>query len=115
MSDNNTVYLSTKQHTVMVHIHLPRFFVFAYIARASIGFMAEKFDHVIAHGQHGEFGGLEDNGKDCVLYFHGPNADAIWAIIQPVLSRRLKGYKGFVRKKYGSEDDPNAYEQLTHW
>lgn len=51
----------------------------------------------------GEFDGneLAADGSDAVLYLYGPDADTLWAAVDPVLRRAPLGAGSYAIKRYG--------------
>lgn len=58
----------------------------------------------------GEFDGNELGGGECKLYMYGPDADRLFASIQPVLAKSVMVRGGYVVKRYGDARDPLAQE-----
>jgi hypothetical protein len=56
----------------------------------------------------GEFDGNELGGGECKLYMYGPDADRLFAAIQPVLARSVMVRGGYVIKRYGDASDTLA-------
>ena len=53
----------------------------------------------------GEFDGNEVGGGEVVLYMYGPDADALYAAIAPVLAVSPVAAKGVVTRRYGPPED----------
>ncbi|MET0132706.1 MAG: hypothetical protein ABW215_03845 [Kibdelosporangium sp.] len=60
----------------------------------------------------GEFDGNEFGGGKVVLYAYGPDADALFAVVEPIL-RSFPPRPADVRLRYGSADDLSAAETLV--
>ncbi|MET9611037.1 hypothetical protein ABZZ17_39155 [Streptomyces sp. NPDC006512] len=58
----------------------------------------------------GEFGGNEYGGGEVVLYAYGPDADALFAVMAPILND-LPFRLAHVVLRYGSVDAPSAAER----
>ena len=72
--------------------------------------LSDQLAEVIEEHEAGEFDGDEFGGGECVLFMYGPDADALFAAIEPLL-RALPLAKGaWVIKRYGDASDPNAKE-----
>lgn len=69
----------------------------------------EMFD-AIEQNDAGEFDGDEFGGGECVLFMYGPDADVLFATVEPILraSRWAKGAS--VLKRYGDVEDEHARE-----
>ncbi|MER5773754.1 hypothetical protein ABT144_05560 [Streptomyces sp. NPDC002039] len=57
----------------------------------------------------GEFDGNEYGGGEVVLYAYGPDADALFTVMAPILND-LPFRPAHVVLRYGSVDDPSAAE-----
>ncbi|MEV4999205.1 hypothetical protein [Streptomyces niveus] len=57
----------------------------------------------------GEFDGNEYGGGEVVLYAYGPDAEALFAVMAPILND-LQFRPAHVVLRYGSVDDPSAAE-----
>ena len=69
-----------------------------------------ELDEHIVRAQVGEMDGNEIGAGECTLFMYGPDADKLFAAIEPRLraSRMAKG--GTIVKRYGDSDDPHARE-----
>jgi hypothetical protein len=69
-----------------------------------------KLEERIERAQVGEMDGNEIGEGECTLFMYGPDADQLFAAIEPSLraSRLAKG--GTIVKRYGDQDDPHARE-----
>ncbi|WP_030303711.1 hypothetical protein [Streptomyces katrae] len=63
----------------------------------------------IEDAEVGEFDGNEYGGGEVALYAYGPDADALFAVMAPILSD-LPFRPAHVVLRYGSVDDPSAAE-----
>jgi len=63
----------------------------------------------------GEFDGDEFGGGECLLYLYGPDADALFAAIEPVLVRSPVAARGHAIKRYGEAQDPGARQVRVTW
>ncbi|MFD8981680.1 hypothetical protein [Streptomyces sp. NPDC059564] len=63
----------------------------------------------IEQAEVGEFDGNEYGGGEVVLYAYGPDADALFAVMAPIL-HDLPFRPAHVLLRYGSVDDPSAAE-----
>ncbi|MEU9804258.1 hypothetical protein [Streptomyces sp. NPDC051000] len=64
----------------------------------------------IDQAEVGEFDGNEYGGGEVVLFAYGPDADALFAVMAPVLND-LPFRPAHVLLRYGSVDDPSAAER----
>ncbi|MEN3377372.1 MAG: hypothetical protein V7604_2727 [Hyphomicrobiales bacterium] len=58
----------------------------------------------------GLFDGEEFGGGRCVLFMYGPDADRLFAVVEPVLKASRFMRSGFVIKRYGPAEDYSAVE-----
>jgi len=58
----------------------------------------------------GEFDGEESSEGRCVLYMYGPDADRLFAVVEPLLKAAPLARGGFAVKRYGDVKDHNAVE-----
>ncbi|WRZ87996.1 hypothetical protein OHB54_02310 [Streptomyces sp. NBC_01007] len=63
----------------------------------------------IGQADVGEFDGNEFGGGEVVLFAYGPDADALFAVMEPIL-QDLSFRPAHVILRYGSVDDPSAAE-----
>jgi hypothetical protein len=72
--------------------------------------LSDQLAEAIEGTEAGEFDGDEFGEGECVLYMYGPDADALFAAIEPLLrgSPLAKGAR--VVKRYGEAGDRNAKE-----
>lgn len=63
----------------------------------------------------GEFDGDEFGGGECLLYLYGPDADALFVAIEPVLVRSPVAARGYAIKRYGEAQDPGARQVRVTW
>lgn len=83
--------------------------------RGRIHQLSDRLERAIESAGAGEFDGDEFGGGTCTLFMYGPNADALFAAVDPLLSASslAKGAKGV--KRYGEASDPNAREELVEY
>jgi hypothetical protein len=66
-------------------------------------------DAIAEHGV-GLFDGEEFGGGRCILFMYGPDADRLFAAVEPILRAALVTRGGFAIKQYGVPDDLSAPE-----
>jgi len=81
---------------------------------------SDEFDEVTALGDElealvvaaavGEFDGNEMGGGECVLFFYGPDADRLFATIEPALRASSLARRARVCKRHG---DVGAREEIV--
>jgi hypothetical protein len=58
----------------------------------------------------GEFDGEESGEGRCVLFMYGPDADRLFAVVEPILKAAPLPREGFAIKRYGDVKDHDAVE-----
>ena len=81
--------------------------------RERIHEFSDQLEAAIESAGAGEFDGDEFGEGVCSLYMYGPNADALFAVVDPLLkaSPLAKGAEGV--KRYGEASDPGAREEVV--
>ena len=76
--------------------------------RDEIHALTDRMDAAIRGAGAGEFDGDEFGAGTCTLYMYGPDADRLFAAVEPLLrgSSLVKG--GHAIKRYGPAADPQA-------
>jgi hypothetical protein len=66
----------------------------------------------IENANAGEFDGNEIalDGTEVVLYAHGPDTDALWRVMEPIVRAVPPGPTSYVIKRYGRAGDPGVRE-----
>ncbi|MGW2689906.1 hypothetical protein ACWC6I_43000 [Streptomyces sp. NPDC001414] len=75
--------------------------------RAAQNLLAEAIEQVGV----GEFDGNEFGGGEVAVFAYGPDADALFVVMEPIL-RDLPFRPANVVLRYGSASDPSAAERL---
>jgi hypothetical protein len=58
----------------------------------------------------GEYDGEEFGGGGCTFYMYGPDADRLFAAVEPILKQSSLAPGGSATKRYGDAGDPDARE-----
>lgn len=77
--------------------------------------LEQALQGAIEASETGEFDGDEFGGGECLLYLYGPDADALFAAIEPVLVRSPIAARGHAMKRYGDAGDPGARNVRVTW
>ncbi len=77
--------------------------------------LGDQLGQVIADASAGEFDGDEFGGNKCVLFMYGPDADRLFALIEPILKTTPVAAGGYAVKRYGAANDPGAQEMRVTW
>lgn len=78
--------------------------------REAIYLLSDRLEDAIERHQAGEFDGNEFGGGGCVLFMYGPDADALFSAIEPIVRLSPLTRDGHAIKRYGDADDDNARE-----
>jgi hypothetical protein len=75
--------------------------------------LADELAAVTAESGAGRFDGYELGDRAATLYTYGPDADALFAALEPALrgSRAARG--ALITRRYGRADDPMAREETV--
>jgi len=82
---------------------------------AAIFVLEERLEAAIIKANAGEFDGNEFGGGECTLFMYGPDADALYDAILPILQMNPQARGGYAIKRYGDVRDPNAREVRVAW
>jgi hypothetical protein len=99
------------EHAVIVHIKLDGGAFGADSERDAIESIEALLETAIATALVGEFDGDEFGGHECVLYAYGPDADRLFAVMQPILAAAPIVKGGYAIKRYGEAADSRAIER----
>ena len=83
--------------------------------RERISALEGKVEQAINSASAGEFDGSEFGGGECTLYMYGPDADALFDAVAPVLKLSPIAAGGYAIKRYGAAADPKASEAHVSW
>ncbi len=72
-------------------------------------------EEAIVATSSGEFDGDEFGGNECVLYMYGPDADRLYASVEPKLKSTRVASGGYAIKRYGDAQDTQAWEVRVSW
>jgi hypothetical protein len=72
--------------------------------------LSAKLEQVIKAKHLGLFDGDEFGQGECTLYMYGPDADVLFAAIEPLLRSSPLTKAGSATKRYGDAADPNTKE-----
>lgn len=98
------------EQAVTVHLQLDSLLFGSPRERESIQILEERLERAIAAAEAGEFDGDEFVDRECVLHAYGPDADRLFATIEPVLRTAPLMSGGYAIKRYGAPGDAGALE-----
>jgi len=98
------------EQAVIVHLRFREHAFGSTKERETVRALEQQLETAIEDAGAGEFDGDEFGGGECVLYMYGPEADRIFAVIEPVLKSSPLTSGGYAIKRYGEARDPRAPE-----
>jgi hypothetical protein len=98
------------EQAVLVHLPLTDHPFGSDRERAAIFGLADMLRDAIDDQGVGLFDGEAWGGGLCVLYMYGPDADRLFAVIEPILKAAPLARGGFAIKQYGAPEDLSAPE-----
>ncbi|MGD9494869.1 MAG: hypothetical protein AB7Y46_01035 [Armatimonadota bacterium] len=99
------------EHAVLVHIPLSDDEFGAEEEREAIFALEDELIAAIEQTDAGVLDGNEFGGGQCVLFMYGPDADALWAAVEPLLREFAPARGGYAVKRYGPPQDEGAREE----
>jgi hypothetical protein len=70
-----------------------------------------RLEAAITAAAAGVFDGDEFGGGECVWYMYGPDADALFKAVEPIIREAATRPGGFVVKRRGAPGDPQPSEE----
>ena len=98
------------EQAVIVHLRFQEDSFGSPKERDAISDLEDQLEQAIGTASVGEFDGDEFGGGRCVLYMYGPDADRLFATVEPILRATPVARGGFALKRYGEASDANATE-----
>jgi hypothetical protein len=98
------------EQAVLVHLPLTEHPSGSDRERAAIFDLEDMLRDAVDSRGVGEFDGVEFGGGLCVLYMYGPDADRLFAVVEPILKAAPLTRGGFAIKQYGAPEDLSALE-----
>jgi hypothetical protein len=99
-----------EDQAVIVHLTLSSPGFGAHQEREAIHRLTDRLDAAIRAAGAGEFDGDEFGAGVCTLYMYGPDADALFAAVEPDLRGSPLAAGGHAVKRYGAATNPHARE-----
>jgi hypothetical protein len=72
-----------------------------------------RLEAAIKAAAAGIFDGDEFGGGECVWYMYGPDADALFRAVEPIIREAATRPGSFVVKRRGAPGDPRASEETV--
>jgi hypothetical protein len=103
------------EHAVLVYLNLTADAFGTEDERDNIHQLSDLINAAIVQQEAGEFDGDEFGGGQCTLFMYGPDADQLFAAIEPVIRSSPLTRGGHAIKRYGDADDPDAREERVEF
>ena len=97
------------EHAVIVHFSINGDEFGEVAEREEIFALQDRLIAAIDGAGVGEFDGNEFGGGEAVLYMYGPDADALFEVVEPIL-RAFPARPAWCVLRYGEAADPTAVE-----
>lgn len=88
-------------HAVLVHLKLSDDQTGDPGEREDINRLETRLGAAVQSRSVGEFDGNEFGGGECVLYMYGPDADALFTVVKPLLIGSALSKGAYAIKRYG--------------
>ncbi len=98
------------EHAVLVYLKLSNEHLGTSDEVDDVHELSDRLEEAIEAAEAGEFDGDEFGEGQCTLFMYGPDADALFAAIEPTLRGSPLSRGGYAIKRYGDPDDPDAKE-----
>jgi hypothetical protein len=89
------------EHDVVVHLRLGNRSLGTAAERADMDRLAEELAAAVEDAGVGEYDGDEYGGGECLLFFAGRDAEALFAVLQPLLRKHPLGRGATVQLQFG--------------
>lgn len=70
--------------------------------------LEDELEEAVENADVGEFDGSEYAEDECILYFYGPDVNALWTVVEPLLRGSPVSKGARIIKRFGEEEDVNA-------
>lgn len=98
------------EHAVLVRLKLSNAEFGGADERQATHALSDRLESAIRRANAGEFDGDEFGDGTCTLYMYGPDADKLFAAVEPELRGTRLTRGGHVIKRYGAAANPSARE-----
>ena len=98
------------EHRVIAYLNLSDDAFGTEEERESIHELSRRLEEQINAQEVGEFDGDEFGEGHCTLFMYGPDADALYSVIEPILRESALSMGGHITKRHGKATDPDAKE-----
>ena len=99
------------EHAVIAHLRLQEGGFGTTNERQRLMKLEQRIEQSIKKAGVGEFDGDEFGDGECVWYMYGPDAEALYRAVEPIVREAATQAGSFVVKRRGDPGDPNAKEE----
>jgi hypothetical protein len=99
------------EHAVIAHLRLSAGGFGTPTERQRLMELEHRLEQSIKKAGVGEFDGNEFGDGECVWYMYGPDAEALYSAVQPIVREAATQAGSFVVKRRGAPGDPDAKEE----
>jgi len=99
------------EHAVIAHLRLSDAGFGTPVERQRLMEFEGRLEESIKKAGAGEFDGNEFGNGECVWYMYGPDADALYRAVEPIIREAMTQAGSFVVKRRGAPGDPAAKEE----
>lgn len=100
----------TVDHAVIAHFPFVEDAFGSERGREIVAELADTLRDAIEEGAVGKYDGEEFGGGRCVLYMYGPDADRLFAVVEPILRAEPLTRGGFAIKRYAAATSSDERE-----
>lgn len=98
------------EHDVLIHLRLSNRQMGRQQERQDLEELAEQLEAAVSAAGVGEYDGDEIGGGEAILFFAGKDADALLAVLQPLLKRNAFGRTARATVQRGSDAEPEEIQ-----
>lgn len=111
--DDDETPAEATEHDLLVVFRLSNRAVGRGQERDDLEQLGEQLGEAVEQAGVGEYDGSELGGGECTLFFCGPDADKLFAVLQPLLKRSPLARGATVVKQYGDQMDGDEPRRVT--
>ena len=94
------------EQDVLVHLKLSNKAMGTAMERLELQQLADQLEAAVLDAKVGEYDGDEYGGGECILFFAGPDADKLFAVLQPLLRASPQSRGAHVQIQSGADAEP---------
>jgi len=101
------------EHALLIRISISDNFG-SDLERERVIALEDELIESVSAARLGEVDGHEFGGGEAVLFIYGPNADALFSAVEPLLRKSEIAKGAEITRRYGRAEDPSAREVRTN-